>query len=144
MPSSSKPRKKHRPRLVARPVYAQMHRDLVTPPRAAILALERVSDRESLVAARHTLSAFLSYMAAALDGAGYETGPVVAGMAALQSVIDREKRTGAYRASGSELIALRDAVNFCDDAIPMLDTAKLAAGMLKVDAVYRKLEAPGC
>ena len=47
MPSSSKPRKKHRPRLVARPVYAQMHRDLVTPPRAAILALERVSDRES-------------------------------------------------------------------------------------------------
>lgn len=79
MPASKRPRKAHRPRIIARPVFESMRRELMIPAHAALRVLERVSDPEALEGARHTLAACLSYMAAALDGAGYEIGPIGAG-----------------------------------------------------------------
>lgn len=136
MPASKRPRKAHRPRIIARPVFEGMRRELMIPTHAALRVLERVRDPEALEGARHTLAACLSYMAAALDGAGYEIGPIGAGLDALQAVIDRHARTGVYGATGPELVALRDALTHADGAIPALNTAELARGMLRVYAAY--------
>lgn len=143
MPASKRPRKAYRGRIVARPVFAQIQRELAIPARQALQVLERIGDPAALESARHSLAAFLSYMAAAIDGAGYEIGPLAGGLDALQAVIDRHARTGVYVATGPELVALREAMNFADDALPQLNTAQLARGMLKVDAAYARIERAG-
>ena len=43
MPASKRPRKAHRPRIIARPVFEGMRRELMIPAHAALRVLERVS-----------------------------------------------------------------------------------------------------
>lgn len=140
MPASAKPRKPYRPRAIGRPVLNRMRNDLILPAYSALEVLRASTDADALESARHTLAAFLNVLLAStfhrLDRAS-----IPAGLDAMQAIVDRQERTGRYRATGGELQALRTAVVYADEVLPLLRTDQLIAAMHRVDLVMQRMEA---
>lgn len=138
MARNSRPRKAYRPRPIGRPVCAPMLRDLILPCYSALETLRAGTDPEALSHARWTLGGLLEYLRVGLSSAGRPLETVTAGMAALDSLIERHGRTGTYRCTGSELAALRASVVEADEVLPLLGgTHKLAAAL---GTVYAAME----
>jgi len=129
MPRPSRPRKRYVPKPAGRPIFATMHRDLIVPAYSALSALQLSTDADALCTARHTLASLLDVGYLALYKRGRETKPVADGLAALLAVIERHKRTGAWRASGPELESLRAAVRHIDDQLPTLQTSDIVSAV---------------
>lgn len=133
MPASSKPRKPYRPRAIARPVLDRMRRDLILPAHLHLVTLTRAEDVQAQSEAMSTLVTLLNYMGRALHKTGRDYAPVERGKAALVTIIDRHARHGVYRPTGEELRILREAVDWCDQCLPYLDTRHLTEALLYVD-----------
>ena len=140
MPASAKPRKPYRPRAIGRPVLNRMRNDLILPAYSALEVLRAGTDADALESARHTLAAFLNVLLASTFHR-QDRAPIPAGLDAMQSIVDRNERTGTYRATGGELQALRTAVVYADDVLPLLRTDQLIAAMRRVDLVMQRMEA---
>lgn len=133
MPSSSKPRKAHRPRAIARPVLERMRRDLILPAHLQLVSLTRSTDVEAQSDAMSTIVTLLNYMGRALERTGRDSEPIERGKRALMTIIDRHARHGVYRPTGEELGILRAAIDWCDQCLPFLDTRHLTDALLYVD-----------
>ena len=140
MPASAKPRKPYRPRAIGRPVLNRMRNDLILPAYSALEVLRASTDADALESARHTLAAFLNVLIASTFHR-QDRAPIPAGLDAMQAIVDRQERTGIYRATGGELQALRTAVVYADDVLPLLRTDQLIAAMRRVDLVMQRMEA---
>jgi hypothetical protein len=60
---------------------------------------------------------------------------------AVRAVIARHRRTGAWRCTGEELQALRLAVSYSDQVLPLLRTDQLTAALVTVNAAMDRLAA---
>ena len=132
MPRSSRPRKAHTPKPVGRPVMETMRRDLILPAYSALSILQLSDDNEALESARHTLAALYNYMGASVTGSRRQV--IVIALDAILAMDARHERTGRYRPTGAELLALREAVAVCDQALPTLRTDRLVRSISMVNA----------
>lgn len=134
MPRSSKPRKKHRPKLVGRPVLDGIRDKLILPAHSALSALQFSDNEEALDSARHTLASLMNAMWVAAGNAHMldRVPELDAGMAALHSLVERHERTGKYRCTGEELGAIRTAVNWMDQSLPLFGTHHLSVALATV------------
>ena len=114
--------------------------DLILPAYSALEVLRASTDGDALESARHTLAAFLNVLLASTFHR-QDRAPIPAGLDAMQAIVDRHERTGTYRATGGELQALRTAVVYADDVLPLLRTDQLVAAMRRVDLVMQRMEA---
>jgi len=140
MGRTATPRKPYRPRAIGRPVLNRMRNDLILPAYSALEVLRASTDADALESARHTLAAFLNVLLASTFHR-QDRAPIPAGLDAMQAIVDRHERTGTYRATGGELQALRTAVVYADDVLPLLRTDQLVAAMRRVDLVMQRMEA---
>lgn len=134
MPRNAKPRKPYKPKPIGRPVMQSMRDELILPAYSALSVLQRSDDDEALESARHTLAALFNYCGISVDGVRRQV--IVIGLDAIKAMDARQARAGRYRPTGAELLALREAVAMCDEALPTLRTDKLIES---VGAVNRAL-----
>lgn len=99
-------------------------RDLILPAYAALTTLQYGEDG---LPACHTLCALIAWMSKARD-----SDELAAARSAMDSIYDRSQRTGSYRPTGVELEALRNAVAYADQTLPLLRTHQLTAAMTGV------------
>lgn len=93
--------KKYRPKPVARPVCKGMRDELILPAQLAVSVLATSADAEAVESARHALATAYNYIGLACERRGRpETPTIIAGMQALQALVDRGDRLGVYRGTG--------------------------------------------
>lgn len=121
MPRAARPRKAYRPRPVApivlrppTPIDDEIRAALILPAYSSLQVLQMSGNAQALYSARHTLAATMDVCGIAMEGRGIDVGPIEAGVLALRSMVDRHARTGAWRASGPELEAMRAAIRHID------------------------------
>lgn len=131
MPRNARPRKPYKPKPVGRPVMRQMRDELILPAYSALTALQRSNDADALESARHTLAALYNYVGISVDGARRQV--IVIGLDAIKAMDARHERTGKYRPTGGEMLALREAVAVCDWALPTLRTDELVDSIAAVN-----------
>ena len=140
MGRTAKPRKAYRPKPIGRPVLDRMRNDLILPCYSSLEILRTSTDTDALESARHTLAAMLDYMLVALARDDRDLQPVEDALDALRAVIARHRRTGAWRCTGEELQALRLAVSYSDQVLPLLRTDQLTAALVTVNAAMDRIE----
>jgi len=116
---------------------SQLHRDLILPAHASLRVIESASDQGSVRAAREMVAGSLSVIATAAKYAGRELSAAYAGAAAMDSADERYARTGIYRMTGPELVALRAAITEIDAVLPTLRTDHVTRAVIEI---YEEME----
>lgn len=128
-------RKAYRPKLASRPVMQGMRDELVLPAYAGLETLRASGDqdaRNNALIACGVLFAYIGDAAADKWGDDAFTADLDRANAALAAVKERHARTGLWGTTGPELIALRRAVEWCDEALPLFGTARLTAALVRL------------
>lgn len=127
--------KRYRPKPIGRPITGAIRDELVLPAYIALQTVQFGSDATALESARHTLAALFDYMLVALRDAGRDAALIEAALAAIVPMIRRFDAGQSFRATSSELVALRAGVEYADQVLGSLKTHHIIAAVAKVNAL---------
>lgn len=130
---SRKRNKAYRPKPIGAPIGKQTRDKLILPAYSALTVLQHSDDADAVESAWHTLTALFNYIYAARTLNRATSCPTQQCLTVMRAIKARHERTQKIRATGPELLALKQGVCWCDDVIGTLRTDLIERAVIQVD-----------